>query len=184
MALGLPGLMNKLQQTVHPAKARPAAKKPKAKRAKPTAVKSEEGEQEPTGPRRSTRQQVLASKPKPETTEEKFMRELGEFIVDGECPRCGRIFEKGHKNHLQSCTGATRNFKTSYSREKEILELPEEDRKDPKKRMMARMKALDLSGLVNFDDDEAKYVVININISQFQFSLFRQQQQQFFLILK
>ena len=37
--------------------------------------------------------------------EERFGRELGLFVVDGECPRCGRTMEKGHKQHLEGCSG-------------------------------------------------------------------------------
>lgn len=33
-------------------------------------------------------------------------RELGEFVVEGVCPRCGRELELGLKAHLQACGGA------------------------------------------------------------------------------
>lgn len=32
---------------------------------------------------------------------ERFERELGQFAVEGECPRCGRVLEKGQRQHLQ-----------------------------------------------------------------------------------
>lgn len=49
----------------------------------------------------------LAHAPCPAASE-KFDRELGEFVVEGKCPRCGRVMERGHRQHLQSCTGKPR----------------------------------------------------------------------------
>lgn len=32
--------------------------------------------------------------------------ELALFIIDGECPRCGKVLSSGHARHLQGCKGA------------------------------------------------------------------------------
>lgn len=31
--------------------------------------------------------------------------ELALFIIDGECPRCGRVLSSGQSRHLQVCKG-------------------------------------------------------------------------------
>ena len=179
LALGLPGIMKQLQKTVKleqdgeskPKKKR--TKKKKISRATPDINKAEQiAGDAATAPglRRSRRLQEAAERPikKEETVEEQFNRQLGEFIVNGECPKCGRIFERGHRAHLQSCSGRT-SAKTVGSRsvpgysamDKELLSgLSEEDKKDAKKRALARMKALDMSGLVEFTPDSATFIVI------------------------
>ena len=109
MALGLPALVQKLQLLVPGAaappkkRAKPAPKKPRVK-AEPAEAEAEEVA---GGARRSRRLREVASKPKveEETAEAKFERQLGEFIVDGECPKCGKILEKGHRAHLRQCGG-------------------------------------------------------------------------------
>lgn len=156
LALGLPGLVAKLQEIAGPPpKPAPKKKRPKAERR--PAVKAEPVEDgagglaEEGGVRRSRRLRDVALQPKKEeeTAEERFDRQLGEFIVDGECPKCHRIYEKGHRQHLRSCGGPRAPAASSgYSaRDKELLaDLTEEEKKDSKKRMLARMKALELSG--------------------------------------
>ena len=27
------------------------------------------------------------------------------FVIDGECPKCGRVVQKNHKRHLSRCSG-------------------------------------------------------------------------------
>ena len=27
------------------------------------------------------------------------------FLIDGECPKCGRVFETGHRKHFNACAG-------------------------------------------------------------------------------
>lgn len=42
----------------------------------------------------------------PPAASERFERELGEFVVSEQCPRCGRVLQRGHRRHLQACPGA------------------------------------------------------------------------------
>ena len=27
------------------------------------------------------------------------------FIIDGECPKCGKVYSTGHRKHFEACTG-------------------------------------------------------------------------------
>jgi hypothetical protein len=171
LAMGLPALMRTIENIAGPApKAPPKKRVKKEKKPAPVKVKSEPGEEEAEeeegGLRRSRRNRNVVKKEKEETAEERFEREVGEFIVDGECPKCGNILEKGHRSHLRSCGGpkarAGDGSTKGYSLlDKELLsELTEEERKDSKKRMMARMKALAISNLVDFTPEAATFIVL------------------------
>lgn len=172
LALGLPGLVEKLQKEVGPLPSGAIAKpkKPRKKVKQESVLRrggrvgAEDGDGKAPGVRRSSRLAEAADRPKPEPAEARFERQLGEFIVDGTCPKCGRVFEKGHRTHLMSCGGPrappsqTRGY-TALDREL-LSQLTEEDRKDAKKRTLARMKALELSGLVDLTPEAAKFIVI------------------------
>lgn len=178
-ALGLPGLVQKFQKAV----SKPKTEKKRKREDIKSVVKTEDGEDkalERGNLRRSSRLKNIVKKDADydaaeiqkaeETVEERYNRQLGEFLVDGTCPKCGRVFERGHRAHLRTCSGPRNQVQTSggtrsgYSaRDRELLaEIPEEDRADSKKRMLARMKALELSGLVDFDSTEpsASFIVI------------------------
>lgn len=168
LALGLPGIMKQLQNTVQHEKHPESIENKKTKKKKKALVKREEDENlEPrTGLRRSRRLQEAAERPPAveETAEQRFDRELGEFIVNGVCPRCGRVIEKNHRAHLLSCSGEAKPSRSvpGYSAmDRELLAgLTEEEKKDSKKRTLARMKALDMSGLIDYTPEYAKFLVI------------------------
>ena len=40
-----------------------------------------------------------------EEEESEWMKELGQFIVTEDCPRCGQQFTSGHAAHLKKCGG-------------------------------------------------------------------------------
>lgn len=40
--------------------------------------------------------------------EEQLQRELGQAVVEGQCPRCGKALERGHRQHLLACTGVAK----------------------------------------------------------------------------
>ena len=46
-------------------------------------------------------------------------------MVEGECPRCGRLLDRGQRAHLQACTGAkpARQPRQSRPRHEEELEV-------------------------------------------------------------
>jgi len=173
LSMGLPSLMRTIQNIAGPPPKPPPKKRVKKEKPAPKVkVKTEEGAEEKEeeeiegGPRRSRRNRNAIKKEKEETAEERFERQVGEFIVDGECPKCGKIYEKGHRSHLRSCGGpkatAGDGSTKGYSLlDKELLsELTEEERKDSQKRMLARMKALAISNLVDFTPEAAKFIVL------------------------
>jgi hypothetical protein len=166
LALGLPAIVRTLEGIAGATKP-PPKKRVKKERAPRVKVKVEplaEGE----GPRRSSRirDQELNPKIKEESVEDRWERELGEFLVDGTCPKCGNVYERGHRAHLERCTGAPRAKSDAYYRgysqmDRELLaDLTEEDKKDERKRMKARMKAVNLSDLVDFNDAAATFIVL------------------------
>lgn len=173
LALGLPAIVRTIEGLAGVPAKPPAAKRPK-KEKKPAAPKikaepsaEEEGEAE-GGPRRSARIRgaVTRVKEEEEAAEERFERQVGEFIVDGTCPKCHRVYEKGHRAHLRACEGprpapgdGTARGYSAMDREL-LAELSEEERKDSKKRMLARMKALSIGNLVDFTPEAAKFIVI------------------------
>lgn len=153
--LGIPTLVGHIIATATEAKTKKAKpKKPK----KPTTTTKQ---QRPATIRRSSRLLEASQKPKEETTEQKYRRELGEAIVNEQCPLCHAVLLKGHAAHLQSCTGERKRKPPSVSKREaeEFSELTEEERRDSHKRMMVRMKALELAGLISCDQDEAVFQV-------------------------
>lgn len=99
LALGIPSLVKELGGTA--GRGGKGGAKPTAKRAKREVAHPQRGasaaDEAPS--RRSSRLQEAAEhpKPQPETAEERFVRELGEFVVEGACPRCGKVMETGPK---------------------------------------------------------------------------------------
>ncbi len=92
---------------------------------------------------------------KTETVEDEFERLLGEFIIDGQCPKCSKVYQKGHRRHLLNCSGAPAPPSRSRIDRQLLTGLSEEDKKNERKKMLARMSALSLSGLDEFTDDFA-----------------------------
>ena len=85
--------------------------------------------------------------------EERFERELGEFVVEGACPRCGRVLERGQRAHLRACGGEAARARAPRAeggpprpRDAAVEELTEEERKSAKKRLLARMKHVGVVG--------------------------------------
>ncbi|CAD7701093.1 unnamed protein product [Ostreobium quekettii] len=98
-ALGVHLALSELQVTAQEVIRRP----PK----KPRLEKSTTGNQ-PT--RRSSRlANATVAREEQEALQAKAEEErLGQFIVDGTCPLCGGVFTRGHKKHLEECTGPTK----------------------------------------------------------------------------
>ena len=91
------------------------------------------------------------------TAEESFDRELGEFAVEGACPRCGRVLERGQRAHLQRCGGEKAALRQPRWRDdEELAELSEEERQDVHKRTLARMKHVQLEGLMDLSPEAAR----------------------------
>ncbi|EFN57723.1 expressed protein [Chlorella variabilis] len=159
LALGIPSLRAELEGG-----SGKGAKKKKARKedAAKLRVKREAGAEEHPS-RRSTRLQEAQEHPKTkeESASEKFDRELGEFVVEGKCPRCGRVMERGHRQHLQSCTGKPRaGAAAPRPYDAALEELSQEERKDAHARLLARMKHLHLDGLTELSATEAKFAVL------------------------
>lgn len=114
--------------------------------------------------RRSRRLQIKQENPvedEEETAEERFERQLGEFIVNGECPKCGNVYERGQKRHLMNCSGPKSAASVYAAKDRELLkQMTEEERKDERKKMLARMQAVALDGLVECNDEFASFIVI------------------------
>ncbi|PRW59134.1 DNA-dependent metalloprotease WSS1 [Chlorella sorokiniana] len=162
LALGIPSLVKELQAQAGAAAAAAKPKKPKIKReeGQPRGRQAAAAAQQPT--RRSSRVREAAEhpKPKPETAEERFERELGEMIVEETCPRCGKAISRGHRAHLLACDGERPPRQPRPSDREELAELTEEERKDVFKRTLARMKKVHLDGLMELNSEVAKFAVL------------------------
>jgi hypothetical protein len=137
-----------------PRKASKAKKKRKIKQEEPD-------ETAPEGVRRSRRIQVKEENfdnlAEVETEEDRFLNLLGGFIISGECPKCSRIFEKGHRRHLLSCRGPVTEATKRVKLDREILQdLNPEEKADERKKMLKRLSALSMAGLEEFNDGYAK----------------------------
>ncbi|KAL4425739.1 hypothetical protein ABPG75_009755 [Micractinium tetrahymenae] len=175
LALGIPSLVTELGGGKAAAAAAKKQQKKKAAEAwgkegdedwgpRPKRRRGGKAEQ-PT--RRSRRLQEAEEHQKEEEEHEKerFGRELGKFAVEGECPRCGKVLEKGQRQHLQTCTGAKPKPKREprepgARREDALSGLTEEERRDRHKVLLARMAQLHLDGLIEMTHENAKFVVL------------------------
>lgn len=117
--------------------------------------------------------------------------ELALCIVNGMCPRCGKYVDVGHKKHLEHCLGSRKRKQGVTLGHVEIegldeLEAEEEeqmqdnavdaDTKPAKKTKPARsqaekLKELELSGLVDFDEHHARFAVIGSTGSHYNVEL-------------
>ena len=78
--------------------------------------------------------------------------ELAKFIIDGECPKCGKIITKGHKKHLAMCTG-----KSAY--EPTLAELIEIEVKKVEN-LDKKLVELEVGGLIDLTEEHALFMVI------------------------
>lgn len=159
-SLGIPNVLHEIGEIISQEKPYKRPRKKRKKKQTTTDV------QRPV--RRSTRRGVPSSGPQDdevESAEDRFNRELGVFIVNEECPKCGKLFTKGHKSHLKSCKGTKKSERQVQEEEEVEVELPrevltEEEKKDAKKKLAARMRALELSGLDEVTADHASFQVL------------------------
>lgn len=77
---------------------------------------------------------------------------LGQFLVDGTCPKCKRVYERNHRRHLMKCTGKIRPAPS-----KEEIEMKKQQHVQ---RSASRMMQLLFDGVVSFDGEVAKFSVI------------------------
>ncbi|KAF6250584.1 hypothetical protein COO60DRAFT_796953 [Scenedesmus sp. NREL 46B-D3] len=67
--------------------------------------------------------------------------ELALFIIDGECPRCGRVLSSSHARHLQSCKGPPEPpTEEEIAAQAESYKLQQKD----------KLRQLELGGLVEY----------------------------------
>ncbi|KAL4445856.1 hypothetical protein ABPG77_009055 [Micractinium sp. CCAP 211/92] len=168
LALGIPSLVTELGGS----KAAAAAKKRKEKG---LAEAGGKGGDEEWGPRPKRRQGAQPEKPtrrsrrlqqaeehqkeEEENEKQRFERELGQFVVEGECPRCGKALEKAHRQHLQVCR-AERGRGQGLAWTHPLQGLTREERQDRHKVLLARMSQLHLDGLIEMTQENAKFVVL------------------------
>ncbi|KAI3438626.1 hypothetical protein D9Q98_001048 [Chlorella vulgaris] len=156
MSLGIPALKRELEEMGSRAAVPREVKK--RQRVKP------KGHIQPT--RHSTRLQKAKEQPK-ESASERFERELGEFVVSEQCPRCGRVLQRGHRRHLQACPGALQERPAAAAaraeprpRDAAMEDLDAEERQDQHRRLLARMSQLHLEGITELSEIAAKFVVL------------------------
>lgn len=79
--------------------------------------------------------------------------QLASFMISGDCPKCGRVITKGHKQHLETCSGSARSPHESLADmvRAEMAKIETENEK---------LKQLELGGLIHFDDDHATFMVV------------------------
>ncbi|CAL8463455.1 g2989 [Coccomyxa elongata] len=147
IALGIPATINALEGL--------APAKPKPKRRK----KERKEPQEPT--RHSSR---LAGEEAEGTASE-----LALFVINDECPRCGKVQTKGHKQHLAHCTGKPQrpprqeeeeDLAQDEEDEEELAEVQVSKEAERLQQMDEKLKSLQLNGLIDFSDKAAKFVVL------------------------
>jgi hypothetical protein len=79
--------------------------------------------------------------------------ELGEFKIDGACPRCGRVYTSGHAKHLANCKGEQKPNKLSLA-ELVQLEVAKIEKQEQK------LLELELGGLIDLTEEAAVFMVI------------------------
>ncbi|EIE27523.1 hypothetical protein COCSUDRAFT_64271 [Coccomyxa subellipsoidea C-169] len=94
--------------------------------------------------------------------------ELALFVVNDECPRCSKVLTKGHKQHLEHCTGKPpRPAKYDESDDEDVAEDEEElaevevsKEAERIQRLDDKLKSLQMNGLIELTDKAAKFVVL------------------------
>lgn len=78
--------------------------------------------------------------------------ELATFIIDGECPKCGKVITRGHKKHLAVCTGKPAYDPTLA----ELIELEV----GKMERQEQKLAELEVGGLIELDEDKVVFMVV------------------------
>lgn len=166
--LGLTDAADKLASTT--AKPKKAAKPKAPRKPKPPAV-----------PTRHSRRQGGEA---PAELDE-GQRQLAAMYVDGVCPKCGKAFEKGIKQHFDKCTGVpSRPRRNPDAGLKDIIRVDDEEEaadddeqqltKLPQvdaAKLQGKLKELELSGLIDFSSDKAEFVVLGSTGSKYVVTL-------------
>ncbi|KAK9801344.1 hypothetical protein WJX73_007385 [Symbiochloris irregularis] len=147
LALGIPGLVNAVTEDVQK---NSAPKKKAAKRKRDTSQ-----------PSRQSRR--LHGEDAPEQDE------LALFKINGDCPFCGKVLQQGHKAHLERCIDSGRPRLDALREQANVEEDPldaEELRQieltkeaERIKRQDEKLHELELSGLVDFSEEHAEFMV-------------------------
>lgn len=155
-ALGIPGLVAALNPTAQRDSKRPLKPKRTLDRAAvPEAAR-----------RKSRRVQGQTAPPEDD--------ELGTFVVNGDCPYCGKVLQQNHKVHLGRCkrSGRPRRDMTAEADgaqpedehgeedEEELQQLALDEEAERLKRQDDKLQDLNLDGLIDFDKDHARFVVL------------------------
>eukprot|EP00892_Ulva_mutabilis_P006976 jgi/Ulvmu1/4650/UM002_0381.1 len=79
--------------------------------------------------------------------------QLAVFTINGICPNCGRVVTRGHRKHLDNCSSATqRPQKPLADMIQAEMQKIETDN--------AKLRELELGGLIGLDDDHAVFNVV------------------------
>lgn len=160
-----------------------AAAKPKQKR-KPKAKVP----QEPS--RHSSRLRADAADDFDETA---GASDLALCMINGQCPRCGKVLDGQHKRHLEGCNGnkkgkqfkgrgqveiegldemeAEEEARLAGAEEKEETEARPAKRSKTTKSQAEKLAELEMSGLVDFTSDVARFVVIGSTGTHYEVEL-------------
>ncbi|GMH34300.1 hypothetical protein BSKO_02134 [Bryopsis sp. KO-2023] len=144
--LGISTAAEKLAETIK--KSRPAKKPRTTPKPKKTASS------QPS--RRSSRLAKSAGEDQ-SALEEDPASQFTKFVIDGECPKCARVVTRGHKRHLESCQGRPENTADEIPLTEE--EIAEQDRVQSE-RDATKIRELELSGLIEYTEDAAKFAII------------------------
>jgi hypothetical protein len=78
------------------------------------------------------------------------------FILDGECPKCGKVLTRGHAKHLALCHGSGPQAEPDEPTLADLIQL--EVLKLEK--MEHKLSELEIGGLVDLDDKNAVFMVV------------------------
>jgi hypothetical protein len=90
-----------------------------------------------------------------ETEEEAISQEskdLAMFVINGECPKCGKIVTSGHRRHLAMCTG-----KPAYEPTLQELVALEVSKMA---NLEAKLTELEIGGLIDLTEEGAVFMVV------------------------
>ncbi|GAB4817013.1 hypothetical protein N2152v2_004059 [Parachlorella kessleri] len=174
MALGIPTLVATLQKTAgaSAAGARPKQRKKRPKQDGKAATTRQDAAPEELSLRRSSRlrQQHL-------TEQERLEAHVEQCTAAGMCPRCGEeVAADVARAHVEGCEGrsqmAPAELREGAPRVRRVdVEMTEEERRDARKRTLARMKQLSLENLVDFTEEHAQFVVLGSTGSHYTVTL-------------
>jgi hypothetical protein len=78
---------------------------------------------------------------------------LAAFVIDGECPKCGKVLSRGHAKHLASCQGSQVKSGITLA---DLIKL-EVERLE---KMEHKLSELEVGGLIDLDEDKAAFMVV------------------------